>query len=195
MSVIKSRMQILASAFYLVLVCGISAAAQTGTDEIEWSTAKLSWSDFKGTPKAMRAVAMTNSGIYFNYGQSGDGTLNFTIVSNFDKKQSWVKPEGRKDEVLRHEQLHFDISELHARLLRKYFTEQSFPARKNLGGVIKRYYKEQIQELNRMQNKYDSETNNGTRAEAQKKWEERVALELKKLDAFTQHIIVRRVVK
>lgn len=180
-------MKIIAAAFYLFLCSGGSMMAQKENDVIEWSVQKLSWNDFKGTPKAMRAVAMTNSGIYFKYGQQSEGILNFTIVGTFDKKHSWVQIKGRTDEVLRHEQLHFDITELHARMLRRYFSEQPFAAKKNLSGIINRHYKEQMQALNRMQNKYDSETKHGTRSDAQRKWEERIHRDLEKLASFTHH--------
>ena len=111
------------------------------------------------------------SGIYFSFNQVDAAAVNVTIIGQFDEANSWVKPESKLDEVLSHEQLHFDISELNARLLRKFFVEQTFTYKMDLTLLFKRCYNESMQKLRRMQNEYDTQTENGTNLSAQKSWE------------------------
>ncbi len=92
---------------------------------IPWSEArKLSWSDFKARPDAASAnAAMTNSiiNIEFNF---DDTSLDYTISCRFDKNRSWVKV--RTVSVLEHEQGHFDIAEIYARVLAKEMKQYRF---------------------------------------------------------------------
>ena len=95
-------------------------------EKILWSESyKLSWADFQAKPNIGSGfVASTNSGISFSYSfsyseEKGDFDLDFTIQSNFYPTLSWYIASEVTENTLKHEQTHFDISELHARLLRK----------------------------------------------------------------------------
>jgi hypothetical protein len=45
--------------------------------------------------------------------------LDIDVAAFFSPSGSWVKPEGKTPELLRHEQGHFDMAELYALRLRK----------------------------------------------------------------------------
>ena len=99
--------------------------------EIPWkSSNQLKWSDFKREPvKSSEYFAVTNSGIKYSWSSSFDGTsyaFSFEVNSYFNPNESWVKKGKKTDELLNHEQLHFNISELHARSLRSKLNNFEF---------------------------------------------------------------------
>jgi len=149
---------------------------------------KLTWNDFKG-PKDTKsdAVAVTASGITFSYAvrKSNSRIVDFKVVveADFYPEKSWVVKELADDYILAHEQLHFDITELHVRKLRKQISEVKVS--QYLGGVLNTLHQNMNKELAEMQQKHDTETNNSINKEAQEKWAKFVAAELKKYDDFT----------
>lgn len=148
---------------------------------------KLTWNDFKAKPKyTTSAVATTASGITFGFSikESDARVISFTteVHAHFYPEQSWYKPERADGHVLRHEQLHFDITELHARKFRKRISllKTTNDVAKRLRAIHKNINKE----LAAFQNQYDAETDFSRSFEVQHQWETRVAKELKKLDYF-----------
>jgi len=95
---------------------------------------KLDWSDFRGRPEMNSTFdASVNTGITYqwSYGKDkGDIELNYQVDSFCYPSLSWVKRGQMSDHLLFHEQLHFDISELHARIMRKRLKE--YKAGKNI---------------------------------------------------------------
>jgi len=91
--------------------------------KIEWSAdRKLTWDDFKGEPDTANfpnTLALTNSGFGYESGINMFKDGQVFVQSVFNTNLSWVVPEGRNDYVLRHEQIHFDITEIYSRKLRK----------------------------------------------------------------------------
>src|SRR5688500_2401651 len=89
-------------------------------DTISWNTKRLTCDDFAGrpNPRYMNTVALTSSSINIFY-RGYEHNPNITVTTTFYRRNSWVKDEGRNKHVLQHEQLHFDIAELHARKLRR----------------------------------------------------------------------------
>jgi hypothetical protein len=92
---------------------------KTSSNRIEWKEDQaLNWESFKGkVPIESSLVAETNSGIHLGYTCTGE-TMDWNIYAYFDQELSWRKPHATKA-ILLHENLHFDISELYARKLRK----------------------------------------------------------------------------
>jgi len=98
-------------------------------DDILWENNRpLSWSDFQGEPDYDNdfVKALTASSIRYVYSCQDDGYIGFNIDAVFKKSQSWVKEEAHTNYHLGHEQLHFDITELHARKLRNLLTEKNY---------------------------------------------------------------------
>lgn len=179
--------------FSLLLVFGMSTATfaqKTSKDMIRWSEKRpLQWSDFKGpVDKNTDHVASTNSGVQYGYSWSqrgNDFTINFEIFAFFTPKDSWSIKNKQSDYILKHEQLHFDITELYARKLKKAFTEFKFTS-KNYERETNRLFTENNKARQEMQTRYDEETNHSINKKEQEEWNEFVAKELEKLEEYKE---------
>lgn len=152
-------------------------------DTIYWNAnRKLNWEDFKSKPdKTTNLLAMTQAGIGYEIA-CNNGQLKLKIYCYFNVNKSWTK-ETDSDDLLRHEQLHFDITELYARKLRKKVSELSDPCGKNIKELDK-IYQTNFNECSREQDAYDKQSNHSLYKEQQKQWEEKIARELKVLEKF-----------
>lgn len=148
---------------------------------------KLTWNDFKGEKNTESdAVAVTSSGITFSYvvRKTNSRIVDFKarVEARFYPEKSWVVMELADNYVLAHEQLHFDITELHVRKLRKQIS--AVRVSQNLDRILNAMHQNMNKELANMQNQYDAETNNSIDKIAQVKWIIYVSEELKKYEAF-----------
>lgn len=148
-------------------------------ETVEWnSNQRLSWSDFKGNvPENARAAATTASGISYRFSTSGTKDkieIDFTVLTHFYPNKSWYQVDLCDDVILSHEQLHFDISELFSRKLRKQLAEARF-THDNVKAKVRAMYRKNNQELNEFQNQYDRETNFSRNREQQVLWNIKIA--------------------
>ncbi len=148
---------------------------------------KLSWEDFKGNKNLESdAVAVTVSGITFSYSvrKSKTRIVDFkaSVEAHFYPEKSWVVKERADDYVLAHEQLHFDITELHVRKLRKQI--DGVRVSQNLDQILNALHKNINKALTDMQNQYDADTNNSMDKNAQAKWLIFISNELKKYEFY-----------
>ncbi|WP_082333753.1 DUF922 domain-containing protein [Mangrovimonas sp. TPBH4] len=148
---------------------------------------KLTWTDFKGEPKSdSEAAAVTASGISFSYSitESKKGIETFTtkVEAHFYPKKSWVLKQEATTHILGHEQLHFDITELHVRKFRKALGK--LKVSKSLKADIDSLHKSVNEELAKTQKQYDTESDYSRNLEAQARWRQLVAHELEKLKDF-----------
>ncbi|GAA3626193.1 DUF922 domain-containing protein [Flavivirga jejuensis] len=148
---------------------------------------KLSWKDFKDVPdKDVSAVAITASGITFGFSVSkeDDRVVGYTsqVHAHFYPEKSWYKKEQADAHVLGHEQLHFDITELHARKFRQRI--EQIKVSNNVRSQLKKLHNAINKELSQMQNRYDSETNYSRNVDGQATWKVYIADELKKLSKY-----------
>jgi hypothetical protein len=153
--------------------------------KIAWSEIdKLTWDDFRGTPSGPKGyVASTNSGISFSYSygeRNGEIKLEYTIQSNFYPDLSWYRPEIVNDYILKHEQAHFDISELFARKLRKRVA--AIIPTKNIKKKIDSVYNANESERQEMQHVFDSESVHSRNEVEELKWQQFIAAQLKKYE-------------
>ncbi len=173
--------------FFLVL-SGNLLFAQDNSEKISWSSIRtLNWEDFRAAPDESSSFsANTNSGISYTWNYStasGKPVLENEVSSNFYPNRSWVKEEIEdRDYLLAHEQLHFDISELHARKLRKALSE--YQPGSNIRGDLKKIYNRIEAERTAMQKKFDAETQHSENKPAEYRWRKFVAMELEKLKDF-----------
>jgi hypothetical protein len=166
-----------------------SLQAQVPDNKIDWKTEPLSWSDFSGKPDPISSFhANTSSGIsyYWSMKSSSEGhEFLYEVASYFLPDQSWVRPGKESEHLLAHEQLHFDITELHARKLRKAMEEFDFLETKNIKPALANIYKKVEAERAAMQKKFDLETRHSMDKPAQLKWQKYVQEELLKLKDFS----------
>ena len=160
---------------------------QQSSEKIFWKeNQKLTWQNFNGksVPSA-GFVASTNSGISFQYSYSiknNDVTVNFTVQSFFDPSDSWYMPEKVNDHILKHEQAHFDISEIHARLLRKNLEGKKFTKRVKL--EVETIYNQVEQKRRAMQTKFDAETDHSRLKEKEAFWQQYIAKQLSEYESW-----------
>ncbi len=96
---------------------------------------------------------------------------------------SWMKPEGRTPEVLRHEQTHFDIAAIYACRLREELTAANFhPA--TFKEQLRSIYDDANRATAAEQARYDRETLHGIDRDMQTRWEAEIAGRLRKMVCF-----------
>lgn len=142
-------------------------------DTIYWKSCyKLKWEDFLGKPDTISSFeAITSSGIDYKYFYS-DTSFSFTVKSFFDKKNSW-KASSANLSTLKHEQLHFDITEIFARKLKNHLSKLK-PIRTTVKKEVSDLVRKILEEKEDMQNQYDKETDFGRNSVSQKKWQTKI---------------------
>src|SRR5258708_7210019 len=89
------------------------------------STDKLKWSDFRGSVPSIGLSSSDKaacSSMPRPYPlQENDSTYTYNVKAVFYRYTSWAKVKDTTKYLLAHEQLHFDITELYARKMRKAF--------------------------------------------------------------------------
>ena len=174
--------------FLLILSFSVSSNAQEKKEKIEWKEGQvLSWSDFKAeADESSDYAANTNSGISYSWNYStasGQPVLTHKVSTNFYPNLSWVKEDEKDAYLLAHEQLHFDISELHARKLRKAI--QEYEIGRTIRLDLKRIYNRVEAERVTMQNRFDRKTSHSQIKEAEMNWRKFIASELQKFEAYS----------
>ncbi len=172
---------LLAFLFFFILT------PQNDSEKIFWQESqKLTWDDFRGKPiRSASFVASTNTGISFQYSysiQNGDINVEYFVESFFNPEGSWYLPERVTPYILRHEQAHFDISELHARILRKNLYGKEFS--KRIKSEIESIYQKVEQQRRAMQTKFDAETDHSRNEKKEVEWENYIAKQLADHDAW-----------
>lgn len=144
---------------------------------------KLNWNDFQGKTIANASeAAMTASSIEFSYAVKGD-EITWIVTPKYYPKISWSKKNMQSAYVLKHEQLHFDITELYARLFRQRLVENVKSA-KDIE-KLKKISKQIIKEWQEEENDYDKETNHSIDEKRQAEWNLNVEERLNNLKEFT----------
>jgi hypothetical protein len=160
------------------------AAVLGGERHLEWRADQpLTWDDFKASPDANSEMrAMTKSRISFKWSCSEEAEFSFDVLARFDRGDSWRRNEVT-DDLLVHEQWHFNITELYARKLRKLMSELEEPCSLSAEELKGKAATVQ-QEWDKRQKLYDRETEHSADAEAQKRWQAMLAKEMKALEAY-----------
>ncbi|MEM1322574.1 MAG: hypothetical protein AAGG75_20080 [Bacteroidota bacterium] len=175
------------SIYVLLSVVVLLTGTSTNTPEIIYwdEDYKLSWDDFEGDPRFeyQSISALTSSGIV-HYKGCRDGKIIYKVQAYFEKHESWVKDEARTDHHLRHEQLHFDITELNARRLRKALKERSF----NCGEEqeFEDFVANLLANWENDQRAFDLFTRHSLRRNVQKQWFYKIEMELSLMDEYKE---------
>jgi predicted secreted Zn-dependent protease len=180
-----------AAIVFLVLISQtVASIAQTTSQNlIEWNEFyTLSWEDFEGVRTggsigdAGTAVSIKAKPYMVK------NKVKYNVYAYFNREKSWAT--DKSEELLKHEQLHFDIAELYARKIRKRISELSASGVNDV-----KIYNEEIQELldesNSADIQYDLETLHGALVKRQATWEKNVKQEL---EALAKYKKVRKVI-
>lgn len=166
----------------LILLCLLSSK-MTFSQEIEWrENYKLEWKDFKGPTKNWEVAATTCCGILLKPDKRNiwDGKATYKAIAVFTCDSSFYFPDRINNEVLKHEQTHFDIAEIFARKLRKILREKSFLTHEKARGIYDNLYEGYFD----FQTKFEEETKLGSKKKEQVKWEQLVKEKLSELDEY-----------
>ena len=153
-------------------------------DKIFWTeNRKLVWSDFlsQSKPNTSQAAATTYCGISYLLNSS---TKKFTdkqvrIESFFIPSKSWAHPEHKTDNVLMHEQSHFDIAELFARRFRKIINDKTLDTKS-----LQKYYEKIYDDYKDYQQDYETATNHGRIRDKQFEYSQKIDREIEELSDF-----------
>lgn len=156
---------------------------------IQWSaTRPLTMADYLARPKPGEQLAASTSSDLKANAACRDFVFTGTVQATFDPNTSWFRdPKNATPALLRHEQLHFDITEVYARIMRQklavYATKVDCnklqPSFNNLTKLVYDVW-------DREQNRYDRETNHGLNTARQAFWEKDIQTRLTQLQAFAQ---------
>lgn len=175
---------------FFILALTLSGSS-SNEDVLEWQeNVQLKWSDFKGEPKDLGdIVAITSSGISFRFSiKEGNGEVigfDTQVQAHFYPKRSWVHKKKSSDHILAHEQLHFDITELHARKFKKEITQLNIS--KDIKRDLNSTYKRINKEMKVMQHSYDIESNYSRNIIMQAAWKIKIDDALKVYDDYKKH--------
>lgn len=172
-----------------LIIIGFLFCFQSDTTEFSWNeNHKLKWSDFQDVPdESSNAAAVTASGITFSYSiekSSIHGVTGFKtrVFAHFYPEHSWCKKDLIDDHILKHEQFHFNITELQVRFFREKISK--LKVSKFIAKDLDVLHKQANKDLEKMQQLYDAETNYSINKEEQQKWVDFVNTELKLLDKY-----------
>lgn len=160
-----------------LIILSLCSINTTSPERLVWEEDRpLQWSDFKGAPDYLVPfAATTNSGMSQSYSIRGDGTLDRAssiVLAHFYPTFSWYKPADTSAFILKHEQTHFNITELYARKLRKRISEYSFT--KNAAKEIKMLYHKTEKERKNAQEAYDKATNHSRNRSVEEYWSQAI---------------------
>lgn len=149
---------------------------------------RLEWSDFSGKPiEGTSVVAVTASGITFSFSTKKTSTrlvdYDYIVKADFYPEKSWYSKHRSTDNILNHERLHFDITELFARKFRQRIATTRFTL--DISRQMERLHNAINAELEALQNQYDSESNHSQNIEKQKEWQAKIILQLNKLANYS----------
>jgi hypothetical protein len=134
---------------------------------------KLTWNDFKGVsnqPEPIAAITSSGFGYMCNmHTVDGKGAINVNIYCYFNKPNSWVRKGKNTAYILNHEQHHFDVTYIAAKMFIDKVKAAGLTT-SNMDVMLSKIYKECCGVMNKMQNDYDAETKNGLLKNKQEEW-------------------------
>lgn len=172
---------------YFVPTASTTPAAETNkpaTEQITWSPdRRLSWDDFKAMPDSLNphhAITAANLAVDV---KCASNKFSYTVKCVFLATESWSKNK-QSDKLLQHEQLHFDLTEVHARQLRKNLLTLGTTcpnAQPKLTEAVTKAFANWKAE----QDKFDEASRHGLDHKVSAQWAASIAQRLKQLEAYT----------
>lgn len=154
--------------------------AQGTTDTLHWNkNRKLTWDDFQGVPDStVIYAANTVAGFVTKSRYTSDSTISVVITAVFYRKRAWQKTKYQTPQSLKHEQGHFDITEVYARKATAAFKKYKYnkaTVNKDIDSIVNYYFNE----MSIIDDLYDKETANHRNFTQQRIWDRKIAAWLK----------------
>jgi hypothetical protein len=161
--------------FCLFLVFTFNSVAQKVIISGEETKRLLTWKDFTGVAdnnSSFFAYTAYTTAVKFDDVQfSGDKAVikGFIMTLELDAKKSWVKKGKESDDLLKHEQGHFDVGILYMQAVLQKVDSANF-TRSGYQQEFQKLIKEIHQKYRDMGSQYDKETNHSIKKDEQEKW-------------------------
>ena len=164
--------------FLLLLLLFSKKMAAQDEHKLYWNkNIPLQWSHFKGpVDTSSKFHASTFCEIFSEYNwtvKNNRYTFTFTTGSYLNTSRSWSVKEKQTPGLLRHEQLHFDIAELFARVYLQRLNKTVYTS--TFKSKIEQINQDNLRNLKVMQDLYDEQTYHSEDKYMQAKWEVYVA--------------------
>lgn len=155
------------------------------SDTLHWTEhKKLNWDDFKG--ESIDLPGMSGQTMVVMQANFKKAHLflptNTSVITVFDRKNSWTSNQDKTDQTLKYYQLTFDLYEIYARRLRKEFEHTKFGIDPN--NVFQEKYNAALTALSDRHKLFMKDTKMGLNNNALDLWAEIVKNELKDLDTY-----------
>ncbi|MEO7445372.1 MAG: hypothetical protein ABIT96_10375 [Ferruginibacter sp.] len=173
-----------ATSFFLAVSC--TAQENVSDSIVRWADkGKITWQEFtvKDTNERFAAESLTFFKANFFL---KDDSVFCQVITYLNKNQSWRKPtiSENDDYGINHEQMHFNITELFAREVRKSIIDHDLNEQQ-----VKKIYMENAKACRAFQELYDSETRHSLDREKQAFWNSKIERLLSNLEAFKEQFI------
>jgi len=167
----------------VIAVPAPAAASSANNEHIAWSaTRRLNWEDFRAMPEDNNPHhALTAANLAVD-AKCKNNKFYYEVRCVFLPGESWSKNK-KSERLLAHEQLHFDLTEVHARLLRKELQGMSNSCdnmKANLNTTVGAAFKAWKAE----QDKFDKLSRHGLDKEVQQEWAAAIEQRLLELEAY-----------
>lgn len=153
-------------------------------DTVFYEHRGLTWGDFqRQPPPATRFGAAVYTSFAYEATSKRVGSLLQIALRTkvfMIKSNSWARASAKDAYSLRHEQLHFDITQLIAERFKQKLASETLPL-DDYDSRIQYLFLESFREMNRIQQQYDAETSHSLIRPVQAQWIERIERELRAL--------------
>jgi Bacterial protein of unknown function (DUF922) len=173
------------SLIILFIIFSYSAFTQKIIISGEETNRKLAWSDFTGKVDKNSSF-LAHTGYLIKYKAEdikafGDSISigKFEVILELDPVKSWANRSKVTDDLLTHEQGHFDISIVCVREIMEVYKQTRF-TRANINATLENMVNTIRTKYDGIQLKYDSETDHSKNKEQQAKWNQFIAEQLNK---------------
>ncbi|MFD2512638.1 DUF922 domain-containing protein [Pontibacter locisalis] len=152
-------------------------------EKVSWSAdRRLTWEDFKGRPDETNGHhALTAANLAVD-ARCSSNKVSYDVKCVFLPQQSWSRNK-KSEKLLKHEQLHFDLTEVHARQLRKKLNSLGASCtnlQENLNVAVKNAFKEWKEE----QALFDKDSSHGLNRNEEEVWAAHISKRLSGLQAY-----------
>jgi predicted secreted Zn-dependent protease len=141
------------------------------------------WNEFRtrgtrpaGVNEDAQIKTTTVAGGFRWHQRSGEDchVTNVDIGLSVDRSRTWVVTGHQSDDLLRHEQGHYDITALGTRELYNRVLQLTAPECSDLSERVQQIQAEIQAEIDEVDDRYDDRTSHGNTASVQQTWEARI---------------------
>lgn len=153
---------------------------------------KLTWNDFQARQKPTGRVltaAVSTCGFGFEAKEENHQLVSVAVSVKFYPEKSWKNPAHQTENVLAHEQIHFDITELMGRKLHKEILQLKAKGKINQR-VLKKLYDRISKEHGELQDLYDKQTDHSLNVRLQAWWAQSIESQLVNTSGFSNYQLI-----